>query len=542
MDDFIDFALDLTPDQLEKLEAKLADPLWRLCSGELYKIAPADGSGVIPFRPRPEQIRVLEAIHGRLWSPGAGVSSPSKDRPACRKIMIPKARRLGMSTVLGIEMVDRATFGRGQELSLVDQNADDAARKLDRIMKVALQNLPPWLKIGFEGGLKDNDSHLSISLAGRPPSNIYAGKNARGSSNDFLWISEWGVIQQEDPKRSHKIRTGALPSARHGIIIVETTWKGGKGGDVWELLEPSLSGRADDWTVLFFPWWVDPRNVSENASIDDDAVAYFERISDRAGEMGVSFTEEQMRWWARERREQGIFMMQENPTFIDECWSAPVKGSIYGEALDRARAEGRVATMPVAGDCLVHTCWDLGAPANTVTWYFQVVGREIRIVDIDCNWEGTLTQRIAMIQAKGYAFGTHFLPHDCTQTERTGQTLLGELRKIGLTGQLVPVPKTNSIWVGINHLLQLFPSLQFRSPQVDEGLEALSSYHQRPPRDGIATTNEPVHDWSSHFADALRTMAEAHLSGLFKFSHTPAKPNAMFGGRMRRGLAPRRFS
>ena len=47
--------------------------------------------------------------------------------------------------------------------------------------------------------------------------------NARGGSNDFLWISEWGPIQLDDPRRSAEIRSGALPSARHGTIVIETT-------------------------------------------------------------------------------------------------------------------------------------------------------------------------------------------------------------------------------------------------------------------------------------------------------------------------------
>ena len=65
----------------------------------------------------------------------------------------------------------------------------------------------------------------------------------------------------------------------------------------------------------------------------------------------------------------------------------------------------------------------------------------------------------------------------------------------------------------------------------------------KPEGEGALTKLEPVHDWSSHTADALRTMAEAHLAGLFKFSHTPALPDPeRFGGRKRRGMKAQRVS
>lgn len=519
----------MNPAALAALEAKLSDPLWRLCSGELYKISPADGSGIQPFRPRPEQVAVIRAIH----------------EEGCKQLLIPKARRLGMSTTLGVMAADALIFRKGWQGSLIDQNAADASRKLDRIVRVALENLPDWLlsRLKFE---KSNDSQITVNVAGTGPRSFYAGMNARGGSNDFLWVSEWGVIQHEDPKRSAKIRSGALPSARHGVTVVETTWAGGKGGDVWELLEPTLTGKAADWRVLFFPWWVDPRNVSETAIIDEAAEKYFAKIAPRLEREGITLTEHQRRWWAAERRSQGIFMLRENPTFLDECWSAPIKGAIYAEAIERARAEGRICSFPVDGSNLVNTSWDLGAPANTVVWYWQIVGREIRIIDCDRNFEGTLTERAAMMLAKGYNFGKHYVPHDAEQTERTGLSVAGELRKLLPAGSVVSVPRTHSVWVGINHALELFPALAFRSPQCDDGLSALGCYRKRTEGEGVLSTDEPVHDWASHTGDAFRTMAEAHRAGLVAFKHTTAEPMPgyydPFGRSKRRGLKPVRVS
>lgn len=516
----------MTPEDAAALEGKLSDPLWRLCSGELYKISPADGTGIQPFAPRPEQVEVLRAI-----------LAGDKD------ILIPKARRLGMSTVLGIYVADCLIFKRGWQGSLIDQNAADATRKLDRIVRVALDNLPPWLASRLTLPTS-NDSQITVNLGGTGESNFYAGMNARGGSNDFLWVSEWGVIQHEDTKRSAKIRSGALPSARHGVTVVETTWAGGKGGDVWELLEPSLTGKADDWRVLFFPWWVDPRNVSADAMLDDAANRYFDKIAPRLLREGVTIREDQRRWWAAERRSQGIFMARENPTFLDECWSSPIQGAVFAESIERARAEGRICAMPVDGSNLVHTFWDLGAPENTVVWYAQIVGREIRFIDCDRNFKGTLTERVAWMIAKGYNLGKHYLPHDALQTERTGSNFATELRKLNLPGIIVGIPRTASVWIGLNHALELFPALAFRSPQCDEGLTALAAYRTRRQGEGAASSDEPVHDWASHTADAFRMAAEAHRAGLIEFKHTTAEVRADWYDprRVRRGMKAIRVS
>lgn len=517
----------MTAADLAPLEDKLRDPLWRMSSGELYKISPADGSGLQPFIPRPEQIKVLSAI----------VSGK-------KKILIPKARRLGMSTVLGIYFADCLLFRRAWQGSLIDQNAADASRKLDRIVRVALDNLPPWLQqsVSFP---KSNDSQITVNMAHTGESSFYAGMNARGGSNDALWVSEWGVIQNEDPKRSAKIRSGALPSARHGVIVIETTWQGGKFGDVWELLEPSLTGQADDWNVLFFPWWVDPRNVNAVATIDTAATEYFAKIAPRLEKEGVVLSDAQRRWWAAERREQGVAMTRENPTFLDECWSAPVKGAVFAEKIEQARAEGRITGFPIDGSNLVNTSWDLGAPASMCVWYWQIVGREIRIIDCDIGDHGTLTERVAMMLAKGYNYGKHFLPHDAEQTERTGETFLGAIVKAGLPAKSISVvPRIHDVWIGINHALELFPALAFRSPQCDDGIDGLSAYRTRRQGEGAATTDEPVHDWSSHIADPFRLMAEAHRAGMVAFKHTTAEPRPDWhnpgGGRGRRGMKPQR--
>lgn len=196
-------------------------------------------------------------------------------------------------------------------------------------------------------------------------------------------------------------------------------------------------------------------------------------------------------------------------------FNAANPGAIYARLIEQARDEGRICRIPVA-DALVHTSWDLGSPQNTSVWYWQVVGREIRVIDCDIATDDeTLTKRVSRMMGKGYAFGCHFLPHDAMQTERTGKTFAVEIQDAGLKNVRV-LPVTADIWVGINGLKGLFPSLAFNSPACDQGIDALENYRTKEVTKGNIISNQPVHDWSSHTADALRYMAEAIGAGLVK--------------------------
>ena len=195
-------------------------------------------------------------------------------------------------------------------------------------------------------------------------------------------------------------------------------------------------------------------------------------------------------------------------------------GAIYARLVEQAYREKRITELPIS-DTLVHTTWDLGAPSNTTVWYWQIVGREIHVIDCDVGFiQGveTITQRVAWMLAKGYAFGKHFLPHDAEQTERSGRTFAQDLIEAGFKNTIV-LPRTADVWNGINGLKGLFPALVFNSRKCEKGIEALEAYHTKEVELGRIISNQPVHDWSSHTADALRYMAEARGARLTK-SHT----------------------
>lgn len=474
---------------------KVSDPLWRLSN--LYSCKDRETGALVPFRPNIQQQRIYNAIY----------------RDKKTRIVIPKARRVGVSTGVDIMLVDDISFNGGRQCSIVDMTQTDATLKLRDNCYTAFLSLPEIIRNRYE--IRFNDSLLQLSLSGQSSdisSAIHAGKHARGGTNHKLHISEWGPIQAEDPSRSEEILTGAIPSAEHGLVVVETTWKGGRAGHLWNIVKGAME-RTNEWEILFFPWYED-HSYAKSGSIEELeqwTIDYFAETKSKLPD--TSFTLEQKLWYQSRRRDLGAFIFQEFPTTIDECFKAPIEGAIYASNIDQARVEGRVGIFPVDNSALVHTAWDIGAPMNIVTWYFQLVGREIRLIDIDLDLDLTPVQRVAHIYAKGYPLGEHFFPHDAPATESSGRSFLTEMTDAGLHNARV-TPRTIDQWVEINYLRQIFPKLVFRLPHTDKGLDRLANYHTIVDSSRGHRTDFIVHDINSHTADALEQIAAAEMAGM----------------------------
>jgi len=493
----------------------LANPLWRLSN--LYHIKRADDGRIIKFAPRPEQQRVYDMLF----------------KQGVKRLIILKARRLGMSTALDVLLTDQMLWNAGTQCSLVDQTAADAERKLATIAKVAVDNLPSGTLQHIER-VRDSGSILEVSVAGNAASSFFAGLRARGGTNNWLHLSEWGVIQADDPRRSEEILTGAIPSAEHGRIIIETTWKGGRGGHLWEIVKGALEtpeeAKTDkDWRVVFFPWWKDPTYIVEG-DVSTISPAISQYLDNMEQTTGHTFSPQQRLWYDRQARDLGLFIFREFPTTLDECFKSPVEGAIYAGELDKLRASGAISAFKYDNSTLVHTAWDLGSPVNTVVWYFQIIkGNEVRVIDCDVDLDLTPVQRVAHMQAKGYPFGTHFLPHDAAATRTSGKADAQVYTEAGLANVRV-LPRTHDIWIGINACLQMFPRFSFRLPACERGLDALANYaYKRSSATGIVV-NEPVHNWASHAADALRMIAEAEMAGMLKTGFSKPRPTVVTTG------------
>src|SRR3990167_126192 len=186
-------------------------------------------------------------------------------------------------------------------------------------------------------------------------------------------------------------------------------------------------------------------------------------------------------------------------------FDAAVLGAFYGKEIRDAEAQGRIANIAVDRSVPVDTAWDLGFTDSTAIWFIQQVGRELHLIDYyDANNQG-LDHYAKVLQDRGYLYGHHYFPHDVEHHELgTGKSRVTTLTSLKVKPVVVPLHQVND---GINATRLLFPRIWMDAKRCERGLEALRNYRREFDDKLKVYKPKPLHDWTSHGADALRCYA-----------------------------------
>jgi hypothetical protein len=189
-----------------------------------------------------------------------------------------------------------------------------------------------------------------------------------------------------------------------------------------------------------------------------------------------------------------------------ECsWAANIPGAIYGKELETLTASGRVTKVPYDPSFRVDTWWDLGVGDSTAIWFTQSVGRSLHVIDFyEARGEG-LPHYCKVLTERRYLYGTHNAPHDIEVRELgSGKSRREVAWDLGLNFRVVPnLPLED----GIHAAQMLLPRIWVDREACKAGLEALRQYHRAYNERTRSFRASPVHDWSSHAADAFRYLA-----------------------------------
>lgn len=186
-------------------------------------------------------------------------------------------------------------------------------------------------------------------------------------------------------------------------------------------------------------------------------------------------------------------------------FDAAMTGAYYGDQIEYLYQQGRITDVPWDPMLPVNTAWDLGINDMTTIWLFQQYDNKINIIDCIADNNRSLQYYVKVLQDSPYSFGYHVFPHDIKQRElSTGATRLHIITSLGLREACVA--KRTPIEDGIAAVRALLPKCYFNEPRCAKGIEALKQYRAAYNEDN-EVYGAPVHDWSSHYADALRTLA-----------------------------------
>jgi hypothetical protein len=189
-----------------------------------------------------------------------------------------------------------------------------------------------------------------------------------------------------------------------------------------------------------------------------------------------------------------------------ECsFDAAIRGAYYGALIAAAEAEQRIGRVAHEPRLPVHTAWDLGVGDATAIWFFQRLGPEVRLIDYYESSGVGLDHYAQMLQRRGYDYGDHLLPHDARVQEMgSGKTRVETLQGLGIRPRVLGQHRLED---GINAARLLLPRCWFDAQRCARGLEALRHYRSEWDERLKAFRERPLHDWSSHAADAFRYLA-----------------------------------
>jgi hypothetical protein len=192
-----------------------------------------------------------------------------------------------------------------------------------------------------------------------------------------------------------------------------------------------------------------------------------------------------------------------------ECsFEAAVVGAYYGKLMANAEADKRITGVPYDPAAQVWTTWDLGIADSTAIWFAQRVGKEVHLIDYYEASGVDLGHYVREILNKPYVYGGHIVPHDAQAKELgTGKTRLEVLDSLGLKN--LTICPNHRVEDGINAVRVMLPRCWIDQNKCSRGIDALKLYRAEYDDKLQTLKPRPVHDWTSHAADAMRYLAIA---------------------------------
>lgn len=262
----------------------------------------------------------------------------------------------------------------------------------------------------------------------------------------------------------------------------------------WDVLIPTVRKSGSEIWITFNP-------LLES---DDTYKRYVLKPPPRSKIVEVNWHDNP--WFPDVLREEKDTLKATDPDAYMHVWEGKCRqmldGAVYANELRAAELEKRITRVPYDRSKPVDTFWDLGFADSTSIWCVQSFPFEFRFIDYIEGSQKPLEHYQRALQAKGYVFGTHYLPHDARAKQLgTGRSIEELLRNSGFKVRIVPMLRLAD---GINAARTIFPQCWFDAEKCADGIQALRHYRYELNEKLGKLSQEPLHDWASHPADAFR--------------------------------------
>lgn len=469
----------------EKAFELLRDQEWRL--NNLYKIKDKEGR-IVDFEMNWAQKALLKGQHTLQ--------------------IVLKARQLGITTFHAILFLDTCLFNANVNAAIVADSKPISQEIFIDKVKFAYDNLPECIK-QMCPAYRDNVAQMRFSNG----SVFRVATSLRGGTVQFLHITEFAKVCQENPKKANEIISGALNAVQAGqFVCIESTARGRDGHfynlckGAQALQDAGSSLGSLDWKMWFFSWWEHPDYVvdASNVVITKDMQEYFEDLETKE----IHLSPEQKAWYIKKQLTQGDYMKREYPSTPEEAFEAANEGFYFARLISTARQERRICHVPYDETARTYSAWDIGIGDSNAIWVFQLVGKEVHFIDYYENSDEPLTHYVNWLKNKPYMFEKHFMPHDAaSRSLQSGKSLVDIARGMGMKIDVLP-RDTNEMF-GIECLRNMLPRFFFDQSKCEKGIKAVEAFRKEWNEKLGCYREKSYHDWASHGSKALIYAAEA---------------------------------
>lgn len=216
-------------------------------------------------------------------------------------------------------------------------------------------------------------------------------------------------------------------------------------------------------------------------------------------------------WFTSGMRDQMEHMRETDPLAYEHIWEGNFDmrftGAVYAAYVDKRREAGSFKENLIDKSLPVHTAWDLGYDDSTAIWFWQNVGKEVRLVDFYECFGQDIEHYCGILRQRSYKYGNHYAPHDAANKllAAGGRSIVQQAHALGVKMRVVPATSQQN---GIEAARKIIESSYFDSTKCKQGIEALMAYEFPYDEERKVFKSTPKHDWSSHAADAFEIIGQ----------------------------------
>jgi len=280
----------------------------------------------------------------------------------------------------------------------------------------------------------------------------------------------------------------------------------------WAIFISTTRGRNHFHKLVEFAK-TDPNWYGETLTVDDTGAISPEAIAQERREL------------VAERGEEEAEAIIAQEYYCDA--NASIPGAYYGRHMSRVVTEGRRGSFPWIPSLPVGTAWDLGHGDSTVVWFYQQPpGGRVRLIDVLEGSGVGIDWYARKLADRPYVYADHIWPHDGGHgniRDLEGETLLSNAESLGVRPIRI-LANDMSVAHGISATRTMLPLCEFNTDPIpftfpeletrdqakaraERAFDALNQYRRVWDDKLQKYSDSPLHDWTSHTADAFRYLA-----------------------------------